>query len=196
VTRHASFLVLLLGVAACASAPAPRSHVIAVGSALPADLDTCINDAFTSMAGGWHMRFDVSMPDGTVMRSNGHLRIQPKEENRWIILRPNHVGTYVPFSEITNYGDGQLESVRLDTVSTIVFQERYTECHPPDASGRFKYVSTLNQGLPDGNHMHVTRTGWGSADYHYSFDVMEGAADPGLYALRTRAGERESPPAN
>ena len=101
----------------------------------------------------------------------------------------------MPFSEITNYGDGQLESIRLDAVSTTIFQERYTECHPPDASGRFKYVSTLMQGLPDGNAMHVTRTGWGSADYHYSFDVMEGTADPALYALRTRAGERESPPA-
>ena len=40
--------------------------------------------------------------------------------------------------------------------------------------------------LPDGSHMHTTRTGWGSADYHYSVDVMEGDTNPALYALRTR----------
>ena len=193
-TRRASFLVFLLGLAACTAAPVPQSHVVAVGSTRPADLDTCINDAFTSMAGGWHMRFTVSLPDGTVAGSDGHLQIRPVADNRWIILRPDATGAFAPFSEITNYGQGRLESIRLDAAATTIFQERYTDCHPPDASGRFKYVSTLDQALPDGNHMHTTRTGWGSADYHYSVDVMEGDTNPALYALRTRTGERESPP--
>jgi hypothetical protein len=190
--------VLLGALAACATAaPAtpPQRHVIAVGSSTPAtDLDTCINDAFTRMAGGWHMRFDASLPDGTVTHSDGHLQVRPVAGDRWIILRPNHVGDYVPYSEITNYGDGQLESVRLDAVSTTIFQERYIACHPPDASGRFKYVSTLLEAMPGGAPLRVTRTGWGTADHHYSIDVMESADGTGQYALRTRAGERESPP--
>ena len=193
-SRQAPLCVALAALAACASPPAQPRHVIAVGSTLPADLDTCINAAFTSMAGGWHMRFTVSLPDGTVAGSDGHLQIRPVADNRWIILRPDATGAFVPFSEITNYGQGQLESIRLDADATTIFQERYTDCHPPDASGRFKYVSTLDQALPDGTHMHVTRTGWGSPDYHYSVDVMEGDTNPALYALRTRTGERESPP--
>ncbi|WP_373009280.1 hypothetical protein [Hyphomonas sp.] len=70
------------------------------------------------------MRFTVSLPGGTVTGSDGHLQIPPTADNRWVILRLDATGAFVALSEITNYGDGQLESIRLDVAATTIFQQR------------------------------------------------------------------------
>ncbi|MFT5776843.1 hypothetical protein [Hyphomonas sp.] len=72
-SRQAPLCVALAALAACATPPTQPRHVIAVGRTLPADLDTRINNAFTSMAGGWDMRFTVSLPCGTVTGSDAQL---------------------------------------------------------------------------------------------------------------------------
>lgn len=184
--KRASLASLAFAAAACATAPNP--NIIPVGSTAVADLDTCINNAFTSMEGRWHMRFSLSGPDGKVAHSDGHLAIAVIDDNRWIIQRPGPSGEYENYSEITNYGDGLLESHFIKNPDSVIWTETYLECYSPDASGRFKYVSTLTQSVAGGEDLNVTRTGWGSADYHYSIDVMQGET---TYALRTRSGVRE-----
>lgn len=178
---------------ACVSpAPAPPPHALMVGGTAPmADIDTCIDEAFTSMAGEWRMRFAASRADGRVTRNEGHLTIAPNGFGRWIILRPDASGAMTPYSEITNYGSGTLESVRLDPASRTIFEETYLECHAADASGRTKFISTLDQTHnATGRIMRTTRTGWASPGHLYSVDIIEATDGSGTYAISTRFGER------
>lgn len=185
----------VLMLTACTTTPAPAAtlpHVIAIGGTAPmVDIDTCIDDAFTNMTGQWHMRFAATGTDGNVSRDEGHLTIAPKSFGRWTILRPDAAGTMTPFSIITNYGDGQLESVRLTPASNTIFEETYLECHAPDESGRTKFVSTLDETqAATGTIMRTTRTGWVSPTDLYSIDIIEAAGGASPYAISTRFGER------
>ena len=179
--------------AACTAAPAPQvlpEHAIKVGGNTAAsDLDTCINEAIDSMAGEWIMRFSASSRKGTVGHTEGRLVIEPLGRGRWTIHRPDAAGVFVPFSNITNYGGGLLESISVDDAFGTIYSETFVECHAPDASGRFRYVSYMEPTRgPFSNSMTITRTDWGTPDHHYSWDVIEW--DDGTYALSTRAGER------
>jgi hypothetical protein len=191
-----AFAILTLSACATAGpAPAPAiaaAHIITAGSKTPApDLDACLNDTFTGMAGQWTMRFAKSGPGGAIDSNQGTLTIKPKTRDRWIIQRPGPSGAMQDFSEITHYGDGQMESVRLAAGAQTIFEERYLECHTPDASGRAKFVSTLDQRLRRGGPMmRTTRTGWVSAGHIYSIDVSEALDGSGEYALSTRFGTR------
>ena len=192
-TRISLWLLALGVLTACTSGPAQQAlpeHAIKVGgNAAPSDLDSCINDAIGSMAGKWVMQFSASSRKGTVGQTEGTLIIGPKSEGRWTIRRPNKAGEFVPFSTITNYGEGLLDSISVDDSFGTIYEETFVECHAPDASGRFRYVSYMQPTRgPFSNSMTITRTGWGTPNHHYSIDVIEW--DDGSYALSTRAGER------
>jgi len=189
ITMVASFGLMT----ACAAVPAQNAlpaHTINVGgNAAPSGIDSCINNVLDSMKGTWTMRFSASAKDGTVAHAQGTLAIKPMSDGRWTIMRPDKSGTFRDFSVITNYGDGLLESISVDDSFGTIYEETFLECHAPDASGRSKYVSLMEPSSgPYADTMTITRTGWGTADHHYSFDVIEWAN--GSYALSTRSGER------